>query len=108
MTFLIKDLLVLFHFKVPNPNYVILPSRRQLRSQPILSHVDLPTHTSQIYGSAPTFVGGVFAPVKRESGGTTSVNGAPTELDKEPPLVRYTVSKPKSGPADAYGLVEVP
>ena len=59
-------------------------------------------------GPATGFVRGVIAPFKRESGGTTSVTGAPTELDKEPPLMRYAISKPTSGLTNTYNLVEVP
>jgi hypothetical protein len=59
-------------------------------------------------GPAPGFVRGVIAPFKRDSGGTASVTGAPTELDKEPPLMRYAISKPTSGLTNTYNLVEVP
>src|SRR5271170_1602860 len=96
-----KDLLAVYHVKVPTPSYIVLPSRRNLH--PAVAEV------AHLDPSGRQFVDDLFAPFKRGSGGTTSLTGAPTEPDSEPPLMRYGISsKPRSGLANEYNLIEIP
>ena len=55
----------------------------------------------------PKFMGGLFAPFRRESRATTSLTGQVTEPDTEPPLMRYAIEKPRSASASFYNLVRL-
>ena len=55
----------------------------------------------------PKFMGGLFAPFRRESQATTSLTGQITEPDTEPPLMRYGIEKPRSASASFYNLVRL-
>lgn len=95
---------MIFHIKVPTPNQGVIRSNsvhapRQLSTSDIESQVPAPL--------TPKLLGGLFAPFRRISRGST-LTGQVTQPDTEPPLMRYAIEKPRSASASFYNLVRLP